>query len=357
MAGQRDHYATLGVSAHSDDVVIRAAFKALMLKYHPDTNKSPDATRRAMEINAAFAVLGDPVKRSAYDAIRRAGSSTQQSKSSQHSDKARPRSSAGSGPSSPPPPPDSAAPWPSPTHYSDSRGRAGMLALIALVLVGSAMIGSRSEAPYPTTESTNVTEMNPQSDDSYNDASLPGSADPVTEAMRTDIQAMGDNLMAASSVPEQTPLRFVDIEQGVKSFDRVLSRSGIIGARVWSERCHEAVRAKPSWAEADQCAAFDFAATFMDTSVTLASGYQQSSYFVFQSDNQADYYSEFGTPTVMVEERLRRIRAAVGPSLTALVGSRNLSDERIDPLPVLVPRPKTVAELLEAADPEGRIGQ
>jgi curved DNA-binding protein CbpA len=67
MASRSDYYAVLGVSPVSDDVVIRAAFKALMLKYHPDTNKSADATHRAAAINEAFGVLGDPQRRAAYD--------------------------------------------------------------------------------------------------------------------------------------------------------------------------------------------------------------------------------------------------------------------------------------------------
>jgi curved DNA-binding protein CbpA len=66
-----DHYATLGVSPASDDVVIQAAYRALMRKYHPDTNPSLDAARKATEINAAYAVLGDPGRRAAYDMARR----------------------------------------------------------------------------------------------------------------------------------------------------------------------------------------------------------------------------------------------------------------------------------------------
>jgi len=67
-----DHYRTLGVAPDSDRAVIRAAFKALMLKVHPDTSNSPDATRRAMEINAAWSVLRDPRSRSVYDRAYRA---------------------------------------------------------------------------------------------------------------------------------------------------------------------------------------------------------------------------------------------------------------------------------------------
>lgn len=63
----RDHYAVLGVSPTSEDVVIQAAYRALMRRYHPDADPSSEAAQRAQAINAAYAVLGDPEKRARYD--------------------------------------------------------------------------------------------------------------------------------------------------------------------------------------------------------------------------------------------------------------------------------------------------
>jgi hypothetical protein len=62
-----DHYASLGVSRTSEDVVIRAAYRALMRRYHPDTNGSPEAAERVREISAAYGVLGDKDRRREYD--------------------------------------------------------------------------------------------------------------------------------------------------------------------------------------------------------------------------------------------------------------------------------------------------
>jgi hypothetical protein len=62
-----DYYAILGVSPASEDVVIRAAYRALMRRYHPDTDSSSDSTERARAINAAYAVLSDPEQRARYD--------------------------------------------------------------------------------------------------------------------------------------------------------------------------------------------------------------------------------------------------------------------------------------------------
>ncbi|MEN9712744.1 MAG: hypothetical protein RLY90_1005 [Pseudomonadota bacterium] len=65
----KTYYEILGLLQHADDVVIKAAYKALAQKYHPDKHKFPsDESHRLMtELNAAFDVLGDAGKRKRYD--------------------------------------------------------------------------------------------------------------------------------------------------------------------------------------------------------------------------------------------------------------------------------------------------
>jgi hypothetical protein len=63
----------LGVTPTAEDVVIGAAYRALMRHYHPDTNSDPNAQARAQEIAAAYAMLRDPEKRADYDAQRASG--------------------------------------------------------------------------------------------------------------------------------------------------------------------------------------------------------------------------------------------------------------------------------------------
>ena len=58
------------MSPAAEDVVIGAAYRALMRHYHPDTNPDPTAQARAREITAAYAVLRDPARRAEYDAQR-----------------------------------------------------------------------------------------------------------------------------------------------------------------------------------------------------------------------------------------------------------------------------------------------
>lgn len=67
----KDYYKILGVEPGADDATIKAAYRKLARKYHPDVSKEADAMARMAEINEANAVLSDPEKREAYDALGR----------------------------------------------------------------------------------------------------------------------------------------------------------------------------------------------------------------------------------------------------------------------------------------------
>lgn len=68
----KDYYRVLGVLDDAEDIVIRAAYKALAQRYHPDkwTGDKEEANRRMQEINEAYAVLSDSIRRKEYDATR-----------------------------------------------------------------------------------------------------------------------------------------------------------------------------------------------------------------------------------------------------------------------------------------------
>src|SRR5690242_9234954 len=80
----RTHYDNLQVSPTASAEVIRASYRALIQKYHPD--KFEDAARGAritQIINDAYAVLSDPARRAAYDArvaAARQGASQQEAR-------------------------------------------------------------------------------------------------------------------------------------------------------------------------------------------------------------------------------------------------------------------------------------
>jgi DnaJ-like protein len=65
-----DYYAVLGVDSHASASTIKAAFKKLALKYHPDVYKGPDAQERMRILLLAYQTLSDPTSRRNYDAQR-----------------------------------------------------------------------------------------------------------------------------------------------------------------------------------------------------------------------------------------------------------------------------------------------
>jgi len=63
----KDYYKILGVPKNADEKAIKAAYRRLARKYHPDVNKG--ASERFKEINEAHTVLSDPEKRKRYDTL------------------------------------------------------------------------------------------------------------------------------------------------------------------------------------------------------------------------------------------------------------------------------------------------
>ena len=70
---KRDYYEVLGLPRTASDEEVRKAFRKLALEYHPDRNRSPDATERFKEVNEAYQVLTDAEKRARYDRMGHAG--------------------------------------------------------------------------------------------------------------------------------------------------------------------------------------------------------------------------------------------------------------------------------------------
>ena len=66
----RDYYNVLGVKREASAAEIKAAYRKLARKYHPDVNPgNKEAERKFKEINEAYQVLGDSEKRKKYDRL------------------------------------------------------------------------------------------------------------------------------------------------------------------------------------------------------------------------------------------------------------------------------------------------
>jgi curved DNA-binding protein CbpA len=63
-------YELLEISPVASDDVIKAAYRVLSSRYHPDKNIGVESATHAMSaINRAYAILSDPVRRQAYDSL------------------------------------------------------------------------------------------------------------------------------------------------------------------------------------------------------------------------------------------------------------------------------------------------
>ena len=63
-----DYYKVLGIDRNAGEKEVRAAFRRLARKYHPDVNHGqPDAAERFKEINEAHEVLSNAESRRLYD--------------------------------------------------------------------------------------------------------------------------------------------------------------------------------------------------------------------------------------------------------------------------------------------------
>jgi curved DNA-binding protein len=66
----RDYYRILGVAPEADAAEIKAAYRKLARKFHPDVSKEAGAEDRFKEVAEAYEVLSDAGKRADYDQLR-----------------------------------------------------------------------------------------------------------------------------------------------------------------------------------------------------------------------------------------------------------------------------------------------
>ncbi|GAL85867.1 dnaJ homolog subfamily B member 5-like [Sporocytophaga myxococcoides] len=63
----KDYYKVLHLSSKASADEIKKAYRKLALQFHPDKNSTPQAKAVFQEINEAYGVLSDPVKKNNYD--------------------------------------------------------------------------------------------------------------------------------------------------------------------------------------------------------------------------------------------------------------------------------------------------
>ncbi|WP_339905319.1 curved DNA-binding protein [Pseudomonas guineae] len=65
----KDYYKTLGLEPGADDKAVKAAYRKLARKYHPDVSKEKDAEHKFKEVAEAYEVLKSAEKRAEYDEL------------------------------------------------------------------------------------------------------------------------------------------------------------------------------------------------------------------------------------------------------------------------------------------------
>lgn len=63
----KDYYKILGIPTSATPDEIRSAYRYLCKQWHPDINTDADATAKMQDINEAYLILKDPIKRQRYD--------------------------------------------------------------------------------------------------------------------------------------------------------------------------------------------------------------------------------------------------------------------------------------------------
>lgn len=134
-----NYYKVLQVDPLADPEVIAAAYKRLALKTHPDTNgASAESKARMQALNEAYAVLGDPLQRTAYD---RRLAAEEVASQSQRSERDTPNTTRAA-------PPQPNTPEPNETGLEPLNTRTIVIYLaIAAVLLAVVLLGFRTISP------------------------------------------------------------------------------------------------------------------------------------------------------------------------------------------------------------------
>ena len=305
----RDHYAVLGISADAASTVIREAYRSAMRKYHPDLNATEDAAARAKDVNEAYRVLRDPKSRAQYDSYRRRIGRPYGLRS----------------------PPDKCfEPLLTPRQEiqiltcAEQAARVPWLPFVMFVLVASGLLlgivlsGKLDPSPIGTPGKTILEDG--------------GGADKrIDELIASIVDDRGDSVPNVppgqtdepGAVAERTelltlilpPVRGSDITYGAGKFAEVSLRSGMIGARDYSQRCHKVLTVQPSWQRADRCAAFDSTAFLVDEDLTRLTHHPADPYFHRRMRLAVDAYGLLGASPYETQVRQSQILEAVLPML------------------------------------------
>lgn len=288
--GDIDPYEVLGLNPNADDVVVHAAWKALLRKYHPDTSAEPDAAEQAARINAAFRLLAPREARAAYD---------------------RGRAQATARPDPPPapawrPPRPATPPWrpaPPPVRRRSGLRKAALIAL-ALLAIGTPALYAADWAgilPLPAPLRSAIDGV------ADADAAITGL---TADARRLVGLDSAPDLRYAPPRPAAGPVPPVDptvIAAAVERFDGFSSGPAAVAE---GRSCAAQTQNDPTWPELDRCAAIAMAGAASAKGLFDAPD-PGAAWFELAAQQLPDRYAVVSSDRAAIARRIDSIREIV----------------------------------------------
>lgn len=257
---RRTHYDLLGVRPDAEDVVIRAAYRALMRKYHPDID--PDNLPMALAIGEAYRVLNSPLDRKAYD---RSIAPAAREAPIQARDRAP---TGGAAPSPSPSPPGAKRPAAAPLPRRQKAATIAQRRSWAVAAVGILLV----------TGSVAASSAFMSNDDLGNEYAeqVPGylpppgeiTADTVDQQLAQSLSFLIDAgrpssyraTTASDRGQRALAIRDADVTQAVRKYRQLARQNGYEAILAFSRKCSRAAARVNTLPSHDFCLAFDYAA-------------------------------------------------------------------------------------------------
>ena len=106
-----------------------------------------------------------------------------------------------------------------------------------------------------------------------------------------------------------------DLARGAGAFAEISLKSGLSGAKEFSEQCHQRAAKSQSLREADRCTAFDFTASYVDAEVSAETLNSPNAYFEAQGRQAEQVYRSVGLAPRAAGVRLAAVKRVVLPMI------------------------------------------
>ena len=302
-----DHYQVLGVSADANGDALRLAYRDLMRRIHPDVNDSDEAAARARAANEAYRILADPKSRARYDQdrLRKRGLSTLSPSVERPADRQQIQQ----------------------ILEQEFHPRQSWAPFLAFVLTSATVVGLlvASGRLDPTAQKVADIKLPPagSAEKQTNDlvakiaiADLRPSGTQTTQkddAPASDI-GVGETGKGSAGKEQLTPI-LSDLAVGAGTFAQISLKSGLIGARQFSEQCHLRAVTSRSIREADRCTAFDFTGSYVDAEASLATLNPPNAYFEARGRQSGQIYRSVGLSSEAASVRLAAVKRLTLPMI------------------------------------------